>query len=175
MEIINLNGVEYIKRDKVKNMEAELKAMKEIMGQINKLTDNKIDGSITRHKRNNKRKDAVFELPKSAQKKYEIRMMNDKGVFITAYHNKKLKITIKDVILAKKGIYDGMTTSQAFAIRDELGLNNYHFNRLVYNIKEGVFDKFIKQWNKQTGVKVGKKEVPIENNPQKRKESGIYV
>lgn len=182
MEIINLNGVEYIKRESVKEMESELKQMKEIMKEINQLsllkkipTDTTTRHTKTKKVRVNDNDDAVYKVPPSGQELWEIRIMNENGEFFSKGKNRKLKVTIKEVFIAQKELSRNTTVKEARALRKKLNLNEYVFNRLVYNIQQGAFTKFIKQWNKMTQPVVGEKQIPFENNPKKRKEGGIYV
>lgn len=179
-EIININGTEYIKRERVKDIETELKNLKATMEQINKLTNGIPTDTITRHESpykrtrvNNSDKD-VFKVPPASQEDWEIRLMDDDGNFFSK-NNRKLKVTIKEVFIVQKELSRSTTVKQARELRKRLELNEYTFNRLVYNLQQGNFAKFIKQWNQKTQPVVGKKQVSFENNPEKRKESGMYV
>ena len=180
-EIINLNGVEYIKRSTIKEMEDELKQMKSVMEEINQLSLFKKIPTDTTTRHNTKRtrindKDsAIYKVPPSGQELWEIRMMNENGEFFSKGKNRKLKVTIKEVFITQKELSRSTTVKEARALRKKLNLNEYVFNRLVYNIQQGAFTKFIKQWNKMTQPVVGEKQIPFENNPQKRKESGVYA
>lgn len=179
-EIININGIEYIKRERVKDIETELKNLKEIMEQINKLSNNKPIDLTTRHETPQKRvrlngnDNDVFQVPPTSKEDWEIRLMDDDGNFFSK-NNRKLKITIKEVFIVQKELGRSTTVKQARELRKRLELNEYTFNRLVYNLQQGNFAKFIKQWNQKTQPVVGKKQVSFENNPEKRKESGMYV
>lgn len=173
MEIINLNGTEYIKRDTVKKMEKELTDLKKIMEQINNLSTGIPTGTVSRHRRVNIDDDAVFVIPSSSKEKWSIRLMDDDGRFFSKM-NKELKFTIKEVIIAKNHYSKNMTVKEAKELRKKLNLNNYAFNRLLFNLNEGVFDKFITQWQEKTQPVISKWKIPTENNPEKRKESGLY-
>ena len=177
-EIMNINGTEYIKRELVKDMENELAEMKKIMSEINKLSflNNIPTDTTTRHtQRVNNSDNDNYQVPPSGQELWEIRLMNNNGEFFAKTNNRKLKVTIKEVFIVQKEFTRNTTVKQARELRKQLNLNEYTFNRLVYNIQQGIFTKFIKEWNKNTQPRVGKKQVPFENNVEKRKESGIYV
>ena len=174
----SFNGVEYIKRESVKEMESELKQMKEIMKEINKLSlfTNVSTDTTTRHtQRVNGNDSNIYQVPPSGQELWEIRLMNNDGEFFSKVNNRKLKVTIKEVFITQKELSRNTTVKEARELRKKLNLNEYTFNRLVYNIQQGVFSKFIKQWNKMTQPVVGEKQIPFENNPQKRKENGVYA
>ena len=175
-EIININGIEYIKRERIKDIETELANLKKIMGEINQLTTGMPIKETTRHPvvRVNAKDTDIFKVPPKSKELWEIRIMNDDGEFF-AKNNRKLKITIKEVFIAQKELSCKTTVKEARELRKRLQLNEYNFNRLVYNLQEGVFTKFIKEWNKRTQPVIGKKQVPFENNVEKRKESGMYV
>ena len=177
-EIINLNGVEYIKRSTVKEMENELKGMKEIMKQINQLSllDKIPTDTTTRHAtkrvRTNDSDNAIYKVPPSGQELWEIRMMNENGEFISKNKNRKLKITIKEVFIAQKELSRNTTVKEARELRKKLELNEYIFNRLIFNIQQGAFTKFIKQWNKMTQPVVGEKQIPFETTLKREKRVG---
>ena len=173
MEIINLNGTEYIKRDTVKKMEQELTDLKKIMEQINNLSTGMPTDTVSRHKRVNVDDDAVFVIPKSAREKWSIRLMDEDGKFFSKM-NKELKFTIKDVLIANNVYSDKMTVKEAKFLKKRLNVNGYVFNRLIYNLSEGVFAKFIHEWNEKHQPVISKWKLPTENNPEKRKESVLY-
>ena len=172
-EILNINNVEYIKRDTVKDMENELKELKKIMGQINQLSgfDVPIDTTTRHHKRTNHKDNKVYEVPPSGREYWEIRFMDENGRFFSK-NNRKLKVTIKEVIIATNTLSATTTVKEARELRKQLKLNEYTFNRLVFNIHKATFDKFIRQWNRMTQPKVGNSNMPTQNNPEKRKEMG---
>ena len=185
MEIINLNGVEYIKREMVKQMETDLKNMRATMTQINQLSNNsptdvviankdvsEVEVKYTRKKVNINDKD-IFQVPPKSKIKWDIKCMDEYGVFF-APNNRKLRVTIKEVFIAQKELTRKTTVKEARDLRKKLKLNEYTFNKLVYNIQEGTFTKFIQQWNRNTQPTTNKNQVPVENNPEKRKELGIY-
>lgn len=176
-DIITLNGVEYVKKETIKEMEAELKNLKAILIDVHRLTGNiSNDVAATKSSRAkiNVNDEDIFKIPPTAQTTYEIKFMSDNGEFFTKNNRKLKEITIKEVFIAQKEISRGTTVKEARELRKKLGINNYTFNRLVYNVQQGTFTEFIRQWNKKTQPIVGKKQVPFENNVEKRKEKG-YV
>ncbi len=194
MEIINLNGVEYIKKETIKKMEKELATMRATMTQINQLT-NGLPANVSTVKKEDEPKvetqnkevkktqyprkrvnisdDNIFKVPPSLQSKWDIACMDDFGRFYTV-NNRKLKITIKEVFIAQKELTRKTTVKEARVLRKKLNLNEYTFGKLVYNIQQGYFTQFIQQWNRNTQPRIGQKEIVYENNPEKRKEAGIY-
>lgn len=172
-DIITLNGIKYVKCDKIKDMEFELANLKKIIQDIAQLIDLSDDRTVENPKwsRININDGAVFKIPATSQKLWEIKSMNGDGEFVTK-SNHKLKVTIKEVFITQKEMTLNSTVKEARELRKRLGINPNIFNKLLYNIREGVFDKFIQEWNKQTQPVIGKKRLPIENNVEKRKEKG---
>ena len=176
-EIINLNGVEYVRRDSIKDIENELANLKQIMKEICQLASNVNDNApVIANKRSkvNVNDGDVFKVPLAAQELWEVTAMDDDGNFFTK-NNRKLKVTIKEVFIAQKELSRHTTVKEARELRKQLNINGYTFNRLVYNLQQDTFSKFIRQWNRKTQPVVGKKQVPFENNVEKRKEKGYYI
>jgi hypothetical protein len=173
-EIININGVEYIKRESINEMENELANLRSIIGKINQLTNTENAPAAPKKVKINVNDDDIFKVPLTAQELWEITSMNRDGEFLTK-NNRKLKITIKEVFIAQKELSRNTTVGEAKELRKKLDINRYTFNRLVFNIQNGVFSKFIQQWNRQTQPVVSRKKVPFENNVEKRKEKGYLM
>lgn len=111
-----------------------------------------------------------YQTPEYGKNIWDINIMDDNGNFFT--DKRKLKIHIKHVLKAQRYIRKNMTFDDFAELRNMLGLDYYLTHRLIYNIQEGVFKPYIQQWNKQTQPKIGNKDVPLQNNPEKRKEMG---
>ena len=162
MEIINLNGVEYIKKERDEALE-KLRIIENVLGQKN--TQPIISKGV---------KDTdVYTVCESYQSLYDIRFMNDKGEFFLK-NNRKVPFDIKAVFEVRKKLGIQSTVREARDLRKSLNLNEYGFGKLVYNNQYGIFDKFIDEWNERTQPKVGRVSLPTQNNPEKRKENGIY-
>lgn len=179
MDIINLNGVEYIKRDTIKDIEKErdelikrLQAISDIVGLPNNKKEVKTEKNSQRPYKYGK-PDEPYQVPKSAQMLWNIRFMNDFGQFFNK-DNRKLKVNIKHVLELQKTLSNSTTNGDIKALGKQIGLDYQMIHRLAYNYKEGVFDKFIKEWNKKQSTIIKRKNLPVENNPEKRKEAGIY-
>lgn len=173
MEIINLNGIEYIKRDRIKEIEKErdeallkLKTIENIIHNSNETESPK--KSSTYNKTNE-----PYSIPQSAKMLWDIRFMNDFGQFFNK-DNRKLKINIKHVLEMQKTLSKTTTNGDVKELGKKIGLDYQMLHRLAFNYKEGIFDKFIKQWNQSTAPVQSRKNLPVQNNPEKRKEAGIY-
>ena len=180
MDIINLNGVEYIKRDTIKNLEQErdelikkIEAISDIINPSTKQKEIKTEKKAKHRPYKYGKSDEPYQIPKSAQMLWNIRFMNEFGQFFNK-DNRKLKITIKHVLELQKTLSKSTTNGDIKELGKEIGLDYQMIHRLAYNYKEGIFDKFIKDWNKQQSTIITRKNLPVENNPEKRKEAGIY-
>ena len=171
MEMINLNGVDYVKVEHFEEVVKERDELKEKISSIRELLG---VASQPRRVGEGYKDTDLYVIAESYQKLYDIRFMNDSGEFFTK-SNHQMAFDIKDIFTIKKECTTHMTIKEAREFRKKLNLTEYNFGRLMYNYKKGVFDKFMDEWNAKTQPKVVHKVVaPIENNPKKRKESGIY-
>lgn len=192
-EILEINGVTYIKKDAIADIKKErdeavksLNMIREIVGVSFKDLKTMINEDIIKEqskvirptidgvKRVTRKRTDIFEPVESSKKLFKIRYMDNEGVFHTK-HNRALKVTIKHVFEVQKALHNNVTNGEIDDLAKKLGINYQIIHRLIYNYQEHVFDKFIAQWNKQTQPTVGAKNKPIQNNPEKRKESGLYA
>ena len=192
-EILEINGVTYIKKERIAEIEKErdkalkdLELIKKVLGQSFKdlssiITEDTIEEQpkIVRPTLDKvrpvirKRKDACVPV-NSAQKLFRIRHMDDKGRFF-AQNNKPFSFTIKQVLIIQKTLYDGITNGEVDDLARELDINYQILHRIIYNYNKNIFDKFIIKWNNMNQPVVSAKNKPVENNPEKRKESVLYM
>ena len=99
--------------------------------------------------------------------------MTQDGLFFTPNH-KSLMITIKHVLQVQRFLHKNVTNREVDEFAKKLGFNYQIVHRVIWNYQQHYFDKFIKRWNKMTQPVVGMQHKPIQNNPEKRKEAGIY-
>ena len=76
---------------------------------------------------------------------------------------------INDLYYIKKNISSDMTYKDANDIAKFLELSLQTVSRLIWNLNTGVFDKTFQEYENKL---YGRKKLPLENNPQKRKENG---
>ena len=182
-DIHNIDGVDYIRRDLVKDIEEERDKALEKLQLINKIIHDTYSVEETQPKSEKikktgkipytyGKKDDPYQIPQSARQLWKIRFMNDFGQFFNK-DNRKLKINIKQVLEMQKTLSKNTTNGDIKQLGKDIGLDYAMIHKLAFNYKEGIFDKFIKEWNqKQTLPKP--KKLPTQNNPEKRKEAGIY-
>ena len=192
-EILEINGITYIKKERIADIEkerdkavADLNKMKEILGKSFKdlavfITEEQIKEepkiikpTTTKVQRGTRKRADAFEPVKTAQKFFKIHHMDEHGDFY-AINNKPFSFTIKHVFEVQKALHNKVTNGEIDDLAKKLGINYQIIHRVVFNYQNHIFDKFINQWNKQTQPIVGAKNKPIQNNPEKRKESGLYA
>lgn len=185
-DILEINGVTYIKKSQVEEMEQNLAHIKKIvnsaLADVSALVNNqpitepvkKAATKKTESAPKLKRKIAL-RLRQAAQRPYKIKQMDDSGNFYSK-HNRKFVFTIKDVLLVRKEFGVTTTDKDVKVLSKKLSLSIDNIHRIIYNLEIGTFDNYIKEWLTSVNeVKVTGRHAPIENNPQKRKESGVYT
>lgn len=122
------------------------------------------------------------ETPKGLKRKYsptvrrqlpKIKKMNRDGTFqIGRYGGTKSKWTIHTILQLKGYILGDLPTRE---IAKKVGLDPATADRLMFMIETGRFDKYLSQWEQIQADQIYKKarKVPVENNPQKRRENGF--
>lgn len=177
-DILIINGVKYVKESQIAEMQQNLQNIKKIVNSAladvnslagNQLSNHKIEKSVPQVKR-----DIALVLRKAGKKPYKIKRIDDEGNFYSI-HNRKLIFTIKDVLEVRKEFSINTTNQdiEQFSKKISLTIDNIH--RIIYNLEIGTFDKYINQWLKSVNdINIKHQSRPIENNPQKRREAGIY-
>ena len=189
MDIINLNGVEYVKKDKLEVLEKEkleaekqLQLIKDAIGKsltdLQDLMNSNVlhmnESGVLKKNPGSIKDTDVFSICESYKIPYQIKLMNDIGQFFSKT-NRQLKFTIKHVLKIQEQYYSSMTVAEARELREELKLSPFLFGTIIYNLQEGTFDKYIQQFTDKQLPKVNRNfKMPIENNVEKRKESGYY-
>lgn len=94
-------------------------------------------------------RNAPFEILKSNQKLYSDSLrLNNLGIFYYI-NGGVIKLLISDVIKVKTLLQNkNMTYGEARKKAEEIGLRFEKFQKIAYNINEGFFDKYLKQWEK---------------------------
>ena len=180
-----INGVTYIRQSQVAEMEQNLENIRQIVNSalndvsalVNSQSVVQSNNQVTKKKIKTPKikRDISLKIREATMVPYEISRMDNSGNFYSI-HNRKYIFTMKDVLLIRKefGINTTNHDIKKLSEKMSLGINNIH--RIIYNLEIGTFDKYIKEWLESVNeVKVTGHHAPVENNPQKRKESGIYV
>lgn len=203
MNEIVLNGDKYISEKKVLEMLEEAHAevsetLKEqiraeerdkIKQLINKSIDNMYEiveetvieepkAQPVQTTRYNTKDNNIYIVPKSMRKPYSKMHLQEDGAFLTK-NNKAAKFTIYTVLGIKNRLNMNSTVAEVNKVADSLNIPYYTVGRLFYNVHQlNTFDKFLQEWEDLQAAEFFKaykksNKEPI-NNPEKRKEAGMY-
>lgn len=203
MNEIVLNGDKYISEKKVLEMLEEAHAevsetLKEqiraeerdkIKQLINKSIDNMyeiVEETVVKEPkaqpvqttRYNTKDNNIYIVPKSMRKPYSKMHLQEDGAFLTK-NNKAAKFTIYTVLGIKNRLNVNSTVAEVNKVADSLNIPYYTVGRLFYNVHQlNTFDKFLQEWEDLQAAEFFKayknsNKEPI-NNPEKRKEAGMY-
>lgn len=110
--------------------------------------------------------------PKSHQQQLpKIRKLNKDGTFVVGRGNGKIaKWDINIILKLKKYIPSDLSNRE---IAKNVGLDPGTAGRLMFMIETGKFDKYLREWEQMQANQIYNKnrKVPVENNPQKRREN----
>ena len=190
-DIININGVEYIRKDCIAKK----------VGRILTSTQRELDSLIDSYKINNEIETAAkpsrlkdsgitvkpkqrrryrkgsdrFEPNDFAKKEYKILGVNDDGSFRILGSTSKNSFNIKQVIKIRNKLNEDPTMDESKRFAEYVGVSYSQFMKISYNIKIGTFDKHIKEYinNLEANQPLKKRKVEIQNNPEKRREMGL--
>ena len=179
---LHINDIMSIQKD-MQNMD-----MKEIMSKYdNKFTrnhihrivyniENNVFDNVIKKFKNKKNDDEEYKVSGFYQRSFAIASFDvENGIFVFG-NGTTSQFTIHDVIdIKNKVINKKITKSRAKIIASGYDFNFGIFERIVFSLKKGVFDSYIEEWKRRInniGTPV-KKEPVVQNNPEKRIESGF--
>lgn len=184
-----INGVTYIRQSQVAEMEQNLENIRQIVnsalndvsalvnGQSVVQSNNQVTKTVTKKKVEAPKikRDIALKIREAMMVPYEISRMDNSGNFYSI-HNRKYVFNMRDVLLIRKEFGINTTSRDIKKLSEKMSLGDNNIHRIIYNLEIGTFDKYIKEWLESVNeVKVTGHHAPVENNPQKRKESGMYV
>ena len=200
-KILEINGIKYIQKAEYDKAQKDLKNVKKIVSaSIANLTGFLNDESVDAKPKVAKAtvakttvsKKTVAKKPTTKRSKvYSLRSkhlslypseiaiysdlkMNKDGEF-HGYHNRPLKFNIRHVISINKEYCSSTTTKDVAKWAREFGFTMNTIHRIIYNLDHGTFVDFIKEYlSSANDISIKHKQVETQNNPQKRKEAGIY-
>ena len=85
--------------------------------------------------------------------------------------SREFSFNMDQVLYIKKRCSDDLTYWDISKISEKLNLGKGVVGRIIWNLEQGNFDKFIIDYQNQM---YAKPKPIVENNPQKRKEMGLY-
>ena len=150
-DVININGIDYVRKDKV-NTEDKFKELKKIveqslsnMEQVDAVLSSYLEHTTMEEEveRTEKRHSTSrFEIYKTSQKLYNTIEMEDDGALVINHRSRSMNI--KDIIKIKTDMATMTLDKMMKKWKDKFNPN--HFHRVVFNIEQGTFDDFIERF-----------------------------
>ena len=116
----------------------------------------------------------VFQFNSLHKKQFKIRNISSNGIVYYHGHGRsKAKWTVKDAIRIHNQYHQGMTYNQFNQIVKTTKFGRNLVGKILYNCIHGDLLSWIEKWKAGNVPKVKPlKKLPIQNNPEKRKELG---
>lgn len=184
-KILDIGGIEYIQKTEYDKAKKDIDNIKQLVSSsIAGLNDFLVAQNPKQIKKEIKEapkrkgcyalRNPKLKIRKSGQREYHIIRMDKKGNF-WGKPNKKLIFDIHDVMAINKR-YSSQTSKDDIAkmARDcQLPVDTTY--RIIYNLDKNILKPYIKEWlSAVNDIKIKTKKISVQNNPQKRKEMGIY-
>ena len=184
-KILDIGGIEYIQKAEYDKAKKDINNIKQLVSSsIAGLNDFLVAQNPKQIKKEIKEapkrkgcyalRNPKLKIRKSGQREYHIIRMDKKGNF-WGKPNKKLIFDIHDVMAINKR-YSSQTSKDDVAkmARDcQLPVDTTY--RIIYNLDKNILKPYIKEWlSAVNDIKIKTKKISVQNNPQKRKEMGIY-
>ena len=117
----------------------------------------------------------------NAKQRYQIHTMEETGKLCATGSN--FNLNIQQVLQIQSRVCDkDITVARAKQIAKDMDMSYPVLCRIAWNIENGYFDVFIKEWKARlnnfvddTVFSWSKIDTPIENNPEKRRDNGYYT
>lgn len=184
-KILDIGGIEYIQKAEYDKAQKDIDSIKQLVSSsIAGLNDFLVAQNPKQIKKEIKEapkregcyalRNPKLKIRKSGQREYHIIRMDKKGNF-WGKPNKKLIFNIHDVMAINKR-YSSQTSKDDVAkmARDcQLPVDTTY--RIIYNLDKNILKPYIKEWlSAVNDIKIKTKKISVQNNPQRRKEMGIY-
>lgn len=115
-----------------------------------------------------------LQIRVSGQREYKILRMTENGYFY-AKPNRKLIFDIRTVMQINKRYNSSTNKQDVSKMAKDCQIPVDIAYRIIYNLDKGVFKPYIKQYlSSVNDIKIKAKKINIQNNPEKRKEAGLY-
>lgn len=173
-KVININGVEYIKKAEYDKAKKDADNIKKIVSSSIADLSNLIGAQkIVKSNQVFSKRNQDLQLRQIGAQVYHMGAMDKNGTLYT-FQNRKMSITIKDVIKVDK-LYNESTTKEDIRVMSkEIGITEDKIHRIIYNLDKGIFKEYIDEFLSEINTKIERKPAPVENNPEKRRESVLY-
>lgn len=127
MEIMNINGVEYVKREELDKLREQVKTS---LHDINVLVEKPVmkkDGYLP---------NKISRVPLNIKKV-------DKNGFFILSNNRKSKASLKSVTFIKKNRDNIKKYKDVCKIAKKLNMTPLYVDKIIYNLDQGIFDLYL--------------------------------
>lgn len=171
-----LKGQKYLSESAINDIMDAFKAIRPVKSETKK--PKKSSKSKSKTRKNNVLK--PFEYNSVNKVLFKISGVLSNGSVLYKTRKSPSRWNIQQAIMIRKAMKNDSTTGMiykdAIAIAKKVHLSDQMTRKIMYNIEHGDLIKYIDEWE----VKYNQKKIdgpkPIQNNPQKRRESGaLYV
>ena len=171
-----LKGQKYLSESAINDIMDAFKAIRPVKSETKK--PRKSSKSKSKTRKNNVLKS--FEYNSANKVLFKISGVLSNGSVLYKTRKSPSNWNIQQAIMIRKAMKNdsatGMIYKDAIAIAKKVHLSDNMTRKIMYNIEHGDLIKYIDEWEvKYNQKKIGNPK-PIQNNPQKRRESGaLYV
>lgn len=172
-DVLNINGKSYYSKSMInKEVNKQIKSKLMATGNFTEKFVDDIVGLSLKVKTNTKKTSSGIQNSQfQFAENHRVPYLCDDVDWITGkiYSNKRVcSFTVDDLYYIKRHIFDGMTYKDVGEIKRSRDLNKDVVGRIIWNLQKGTFDNILQVYENRL---YARKQVGIENNPQKRKEN----
>ena len=194
-KILTINGIEYIQKTEYDKAKKDVDNIKELVsssiaGLNDFLGTQVIAQSVAQKPQQEIKKEVKEEVAKpteyysmrskhlkirvSGRREYKIIRMTTDGYFY-AKPNRKLVFDVRSVMQINKRYNSSTNKKDVVKMAKDCQLPVDIVYRIIYNLDKGIFKPYIKEYlSSVNDIKIKAKKIAVQNNPEKRKEAGIY-
>ena len=171
-KVININGVEYIQKSEYDKAKKDADTIRQIVSSSIADLSNYVNNQSVAQSINQvfSQRSKHLQIRIAGQKIYNISKMTKDGVFFSNPNQRKLIFTIK----VNKQYNEDTTKKDVKKMADDMELPIDTIHRIIYNIDKDTFAKYEKEFLSDINTKIERKPAPVENNPEKRRESVLF-
>ena len=175
-KVININGVEYIQKSEYDKAKKDADTIRQIVSSSIADLSNYVNNQSVAQSINQvfSQRSKHLQIRIAGQKIYNINKMTKDGIFFSNPNQRKLIFTIKDVLKINKKYNKDTTKKDVKKMADDMELPIDTIHRIIYNIDKDTFTKYEKEFLSDINTKIERKPAPVENNPEKRRESVLF-
>lgn len=174
-KILTINGVEYIQKSEYDKAQKDIDTIRQIVSSSVADLNNHVNGQLIAKSVNQtlSQRSKHLQIRISGQRIYHIKRMEQDGTLFS-FPNRKMIFSIKDVLKINKRYNENTTKKDIKQISKDTKIPVDTIHRIIYNIDKGTFAEYEKEFLSDINTKIERKQAPVENNPEKRRESVLF-